>query len=216
LHAQERPEEDSTTTTLETIVVKGGGENAKATGGTVITREDLEALNPADVSTLFSRESSITVSGGGGPSKRIHVFGMEQANLAVTVDGVPQPATSWHHTGSTVIDPVFLKRVEVEAGAAAADSGFAAAAGAVRYETVGANDLLQDGKDFGGRLGVSYGTNVRGSSGSAALYGRTGNFDWFIMTHRATGDDYRDGNGDKVLGTAPEALNFLGKFGYEI
>jgi hemoglobin/transferrin/lactoferrin receptor protein len=214
VHAQEASEES--TTVLQTItIISGGSDNSEATGGTVVSQEDLAKLQPADVSELFSRESSITVSGGGGPSKRIHVLGMEQSNLAVTVDGVPQTATSWHHTGSNVIDPVFLKRVEVEAGAAAADSGFAAAAGAVRYETVGALDLLEDGKNFGGRLGASYGSNGRGASGSAAAYGRHDGFDWFVMTHGSKGDNYKNGDGEAVLGTEPAARNVLGKLGYE-
>ncbi|WP_412051728.1 TonB-dependent receptor domain-containing protein [Hoeflea sp. Naph1] len=205
------------TTSLEQItVVSDGKENIEATGGAVLTTEDLDNLQPADVSELFSRESSVTVSGGGGPSKRIHVFGMEQSNLAVSVDGVPQTATSWHHTGSNVIDPAFLKRVEVEAGAAAADAGFAAAAGAIRYETVGANDLLKDGKNFGARLSGSYGSNGRGGSGSAAAYGRYENFDWFFMTHLTEGDAYKDGDGRTMEGTAPANRNVLGKFGYEI
>lgn len=204
------------TTLLEQItVISEGEENIEATGGTVITREDLEELQPANVSELFSRESSVTVSGGGGPSKRVHVFGMEQSNLAVSVDGVPQTATSWHHTGSNVIDPAFLKRVEVEAGAAAADAGFAAAAGAIRYETVGANDLLEDGRDFGARLSASYGTNGRGAAGSAAVYGRKNDFDWFIMTHLTEGDNYENGDGLEIEGTEPAARNVLGKFGYE-
>lgn len=204
------------TTLLEQItVVSEGKENIEATGGTVLTAEDLETLQPADVSELFSRESSITVSGGGGPSKRIHVFGMEQSNLAVSVDGVPQTATSWHHTGSNVVDPAFLKRVEVEAGAAAADAGFAAAAGAVRYETVGANDLLEDGKNFGARVSGSYGSNGRGGSGSAAAYGRYEDFDWFIMTHLTEGSDYKSGDGTVMQGTAPANRNVLSKFGYE-
>lgn len=214
VYAEDTQDKDSTV--LETItIVSKGSDNAKATGGSVITSEDLEKLQPADVSELFSRQSSVTVSGGGGPSKRIHVLGMEQSNLAVTVDGVPQTATSWHHTGSTMIDPVFLKRVEVEAGAAAADSGFAAAAGAVRYETVGANDLLEDGKNFGGRISTGWGTNGRGFDGSAAGYGRYDGFDWFVMTHGSDGKDYKNGDGDKVLGTAPAARNILSKFGYE-
>ena len=105
--------------TLDPInIVRDGEDNIEATGGTVLTAEDMEKLQPADVSELFARESSVTVSGGAGPTKKIHVLGMEQSNLAVSVDGVPQTATSWHHTGSNVIDPVFLKRVEVEAGAA--------------------------------------------------------------------------------------------------
>lgn len=204
------------TTLLDTItVISQGEENIEATGGTVITQEDLEILQPSNVSELFSRESSVSVSGGGGPSRRIHVLGMEQSNLAVTVDGVPQTATSWHHTGSNVVDPVFLKQVEVEAGAAAADSGFGAAAGAIRYETVGALDLLEDGRNLGARLGLSYGTNGRGLSGSAAGYGRYEGFDWFVMTHGATGKNYENGDGVEILGTEPAARNVLAKLGYE-
>lgn len=215
LHAEEKKQEE--VTVLDTItIINQGRENVVATGGTVVSEDELEKLKPANVSELFSRQSSITVSGGGGPSKRIHVFGMEQSNLAVTVDGVPQTATSWHHTGSSVIDPAFLKRVEVEAGAAAADSGFAAAAGAVRYETVGAKDLLEDGKDFGARIGTSVGTNGSGVSGSAAAYGRVGDFDWFVMTHGQKGKDYKDGGGDVVKGTEPAARNILAKLGYEV
>jgi hemoglobin/transferrin/lactoferrin receptor protein len=215
LHAQEADGATQETTLGTITVISQGKDNVEATGGTVVTEEDIETLKPADVSELFSRESSVTVSGGGGPSKRIHVLGMEQSNLAVTVDGVPQTATSWHHTGSNVIDPAFLKRVEVEAGAAAADSGFAAAAGAIRYETVGALDLLEDGKDIGARFGLSWGSNGRGVSGSAAGYGRHEGFDWFVMGHGAGGDNYENGDGVEILGTEPAARNILAKFGYE-
>ncbi len=168
-------------------LVADGQENVEATGGMVVSQEDIEVMQPADVSELFQRDSALTVSGGAGPSKRIHVFGLEQSNLAVTVDGVPQGPTSWHHTGSNVIDPAFLKSVEVEAGTAAADAGFGAAAGAVRYETVGAKDLLTDGRTQGGRVGLSYGSNGRGLSASLAGYGVYGGFDWFAMLHGTDG-----------------------------
>lgn len=196
-------------------LVSNGQENVEATGGVVVSQEDIEVLNPADVSELFARDSAISVSGGAGPSKRIHVFGMEQSNLAVTVDGVPQGVTSWHHTGSNVIDPAFLKSVEIEAGAAAADAGFGAAAGAVRYETLGAKDLLTEGRNQGGRVGLSYGSNGRGFAGSLAGYGVYEGFDWFAMIHSANGDNYENGDGDEMPGTAPATKGALTKLGYE-
>lgn len=214
LRAQEATEADAYS--LDTIyVVSEGQDNVEATGGTVVTEEDLQRLQPADVSELFARESSITVSGGGGPSKRIHVFGIEQSNLAVSVDGVPQVATSWHHTGSNVIDPAYLKAVEVEAGAAAADSGFGAAAGAIRYETKGAYDLLEAGQVVGGQASLSYGTNGRGVSASLAGYGQYGGFDWFIMAHGTDGDNYESGDGVEMEGTEPSSRSVLAKLGYE-
>lgn len=196
-------------------LIAGGQENVEATGGVSVTPEDLEAMQPADVSELFARDSAIAVSGGAGPAKRIHVFGLEQSNLAVTVDGVPQGPTSWHHTGSNVIDPAFLKSVEVEAGAAAADAGFGAAAGAVRYETVGAKDLLAEGQTHGGRVGLSYGTNGRGWSGSLAGYGAYYGFDWFAMVHGTHGKNYKNGDGYEIAGTEPGASGALVKLGYE-
>ncbi|UXU75932.1 TonB-dependent receptor domain-containing protein [Paracoccus sp. SMMA_5] len=196
-------------------LIAQGQENVEATGGVSITAEDLEALQPADVSELFARSSAVTVSGGAASAKRIHVFGLEQSNLAVSVDGVPQGPTSWHHTGSNVVDPAFLKSVEVEAGAAAADAGFGAAAGAVRYETVGARDLLSEGRNQGGRAALSYGSNGRGLSASLAGYGLYGGFDWFAMLHATDGKDYKAGNGLKMDGTAPSVLGGLVKLGYE-
>ncbi|WP_417279148.1 TonB-dependent receptor plug domain-containing protein [Celeribacter sp.] len=203
---------------LDTIVVslvEEGQENIEATGGAVISEEDIQALSPKNVSELFARESAVTVAGGAGPARRIHVFGMEQSNLAVTIDGTPQAATSWHHTGSSVFDPAFLKSVEVEAGAAAADSGFAAAAGAVRYETVSAYDLLEPGDAIGGRASLSYGDNGQGVSGSLAGFGAYNGFDWLLMVSKQDGDDYETGDGDEVLGSAPGAGGILAKLGYE-
>lgn len=84
LHAQEADGATQETTLGTITVISQGKDNVEATGGTVVTEEDIETLKPADVSELFSRESSVTVSGGGGPSKRIHVLGMEQSNLAVS------------------------------------------------------------------------------------------------------------------------------------
>ncbi|REG57387.1 hemoglobin/transferrin/lactoferrin receptor protein [Paracoccus versutus] len=214
LYAQDN--QNAETVVLNPItLVADGQENVEATGGVSVTAEDIEAMQPADVSELFARDSAITVSGGAGPAKRIHVFGLEQSNLAVTVDGVPQGPTSWHHTGSNVIDPAFLKSVEVEAGAAAADAGFGAAAGAVRYETVGAKDLLTDGRNQGGRVGLSYGSNGRGVTGSLAGYGVYEGFDWFAMVHGTDGKNYENGDGYEVVGTEPGTRGALVKLGYE-
>ena len=217
LYAQDTAQSAPTETIVlnPITLVAQGQESVEATGGVSVTAEDLEALQPADVSELFARNSAITVSGGAGPSKRIHVFGLEQSNLAVTVDGVPQGPTSWHHTGSNVIDPAFLRSVEVEAGAAAADAGFGAAAGAVRYETVGARDLLTDGRTQGGRVGLSYGSNGRGLSASLAGYGVHEGFDWFAMIHGTDGKNYEAGGGLEMDGTAPAVRGALVKLGYE-
>lgn len=197
-----------------TLVADGQG-NVEATGGSVVTEQDIADMQPNDASELFARDSQVTVSGGAGPSKRIHVFGLEQSNLAVSVDGVPQFRDNWHHSGSNVVDPAFLKRVEVEAGAAAADAGFAAGAGAVRYETPGARDLVTGDRSQGGRVGLSYGSNGQGLIASLAGYGVYQDADWFVMLHRADGDNYENGDGYEVVGSEPATTGAILKTGYE-
>lgn len=215
LAAQEAPRKTPVMVLPLITLVANGQENIEATGGVVVTQEDITALQPADVSELFARDSSVSISGGTGPSKRIHVFGIEQSSLAVTVDGVPQFGDNWHHSGSNVIDPAFLKSVEIETGAAAADAGFGAAAGAVRYQTVGARDLLPEGQDHGGSVGLSYGSNGRGVSADLAGYGLHEGFDWFAMLHSAQGDDYENGDGYTIRGSDPAVTSALLKLGYE-
>lgn len=203
-------------TFLGTIsLIFDGQENIEATGGAVVSQEDIEALAPTNLSELFGRESAVTVSAGGGAAKRVSVFGIEQSLLAVTVDGVAQVATSWHHTGSHAVDPSFLKSVEVEAGAAAADAGFGAAAGSLRYETVGALDLLEEGQTIGGTAKLSYGSNGQGVNALLAGYGQLNGFDWLVMVSGSEGDNYKNGKGEEVLGTEPAARSAIAKFGYE-
>lgn len=208
LWAQERHLEQVT-------VIANGEEQVEATGGAVVTREDLERLQPRDTAGIFQRESGVSVSGGAQVAQRVYVLGFEQSMLAVTIDGARQPGTAWHHAGNILVDPSFLKRVEVEAGAAAADAGFAAAVGAVRYETVNALDLLQPGQALGARARLGYGSNGTGFTTNLSAYGKSGAVDWLVMGARQNGSDYHDGSGAAVLGTAPKLTSGLAKLGLQ-
>ncbi len=199
----------------QVTVIENGEEQVEATGGAVVTREDLERLQPRDTAGIFQRESGVSVSGGSQVAQRVYVQGFEQSMLAVTIDGARQPGTTWHHAGNILVDPSFLKRVEVEAGAAAADAGFAAAVGAVRYETVNALDLLQPGQTLGGRVRLGYGSNGTGFTTNLSAYGKSGQVDWLVMGARQNGSDYEDGNGATVLGTAPKLTSGLAKLGLQ-
>ena len=200
LWAQERHLEQVT-------VIANGEEQVEATGGAVVTREDLERLQPRDTAGIFQRESGVSVSGGAQVAQRVYVLGFEQSMLAVTIDGARQPGTAWHHAGNILVDPSFLKRVEVEAGAAAADAGFAAAVGAVRYETVNALDLLQPGQALGARARLGYGSNGTGFTTNLSAYGKSGAVDWLVMGARQNGSDYHDGSGATVLGNLVNSLS---------
>lgn len=199
----------------QVTVISNGEEQIEATGGMVVTREDLERMQPKDTARIFQRESSVSVSGGTQAAQRVYVLGFEQSMLAVTVDGARQPGTAWHHAGNIMVDPSFLKRVEVEAGAAAADAGFAAAVGAVRYETVNAYDLLEHGKNVGGRVRLGYGSNGVGVTSNLSAYGRSGKVDWMVMGARQNGTNYEDGQGVELKGSSPKLAAGMAKLGFQ-
>lgn len=62
---------------------------------------------------------------------------------------------------------------------------------------------------------LSYGTNGKGVSASLGTYGVKDNFDWLLMFHKQDGDDYENGDGETIVGTAPATAGMLAKFGYE-
>jgi hemoglobin/transferrin/lactoferrin receptor protein len=199
----------------QVTVIADGEEQIEATGGMVVTREDLERIQPKDTAGIFQRESSVSVSGGTQAAQRVYVLGFEQSMLAVTVDGARQPGTAWHHAGNILVDPSFLKRVEVEAGAASADAGFAAAVGAVRYETVNAYDLLAPDQTVGGRVRLGYGSNGVGVSSNVSAYGKSGLVDWMVMGARQNGTNYEDGKGVELDGSAPKLTSGMAKLGLQ-
>jgi hemoglobin/transferrin/lactoferrin receptor protein len=201
------------TTGLGTIVLTFGA-TADQKGGADIDARDLDAVAPTRLSDLFGRESAVQVGGGAPASQRVHVHGFEESKLAVTVDGARQPANYWHHNGTSLIDPAFLKSVAVSPGVAGADDGFATGAGSLRYETVDAADLLAEGARFGGRISAMAGTNGLGRKGTLALYGMHGGFDWLAILSSHKGSAYRNGAGVVQRGTAPALTSGLLKLGH--
>lgn len=200
-------------TELDAIVIQNAEETADA-GAVSLTAQDLERLQPSTLSDVFRRESGIAVGGGSAASQRVHVNGLEESKLSVTVDGARQPGNFWHHSGTSQIDPAFLKSVQVRPGVASADAGFATGAGALRYETLDAADLLSDGQDFGARVSLGFGANGYGAKGTIAAYGRGGAWDWLAMLGKHEGDAYENGDGAEQGGTAPALASGLFKLGY--
>lgn len=197
---------------LPVVVIEAEEPDADAAdraGDVVVDRTDLVRRNPTTVREVFAGEAAISVGGGIGPSQKLYVNGIEETNLAVTVDGSAQNRKIFHHTGNNLIDPRLLKAVRVDPGVAPADAGFGALAGSVAYETADAADLLEPGRDFGAELETSFETNGATFSNSATAYGRWRGFDGLVFTRYAFGDDYEAGGGGDVDGTGANLLSYL-------
>lgn len=180
-----------------------------------ISRSELERTDPQSLRDVFAGNASVSVGGGIPIAQRVFVNGIDENNLAVTIDGAQQGNRIFHHTSTNYIDPSLLKAVRVDPGVAAADAGFAALGGSIVYETVDVGDLLIKDRNFGAFGTLSYETNGETFTESAAAYGRHQGFELLGYAKFANGDDYEDGDGWQVPGTAAEFYSLLGKAAYE-
>lgn len=191
--------------------VKVSGEPSIGTNSTDITSEDIERINPTDIQDVFKGQPGIQVGSSIPTSQKVYVNGVEETNLAVTVDGSRQNNKVFHHSGTNLIDPALLKAARVDAGVAPADAGPGALAGSIAYETKDARDLLLPGQSMGGFISGSYETNGDIFRTGASAYGLSGPFEILGYINYADGDNFEDGNGKEVSGTAPKLLSGLGK-----
>lgn len=199
---------------LDTITVAGGSMARGGPSEILIGPADLARINPSDARELFSGQPGVKVGGSTPMSQKVYVNGVEETNLAVTIDGSRQNNKVFHHNGTTLIDPSFLRAVRVDAGVAPADAGPGALGGAIAYETKDARDFLP-GDGVGGFAKSQFNTNGAVFTNSLSGYGRQGGFDILGYGTFARGGNYKAGNGQEVLGTKSDLLSGLLKLGWE-
>ncbi|WP_412555340.1 hypothetical protein [Shimia sp. MIT1388] len=82
-------------------------------------------------------------------------------------------------------------------------------------ETVDAGDILDDGQTVGGNARLSYDSNGKTFGGSTTVAAKSGNFEALGYLRAAKGDDYKNGDGDVVPGTAANFESGLLKFAFD-
>ncbi|MED5487845.1 MAG: TonB-dependent receptor, partial [Pseudomonadota bacterium] len=197
------------TKSIERVAVVGAATNLS------ITAEDIEQFQANDLADVFRESPSVSVGGSVGVAQKIFIRGLEDAYLNVTVDGAQQTSTLFHHIGRVTLDPDLLKQIDVQAGAGEATSGPGAIGGSIRFKTKDAQDLLRGDEQFGGRVKASYFSN-EGTRYSGSLYGKLSD-SWGLLGYYSTvdRDNFEDGDGNEVLGTAADQdLMFLKASGY--
>jgi hemoglobin/transferrin/lactoferrin receptor protein len=180
-----------------------------------VADDELERARTGDLKDVFAGVASVSVGGALPLTQKIFLNGVDMLNLGVTIDEASQNNRAFHHVSANAIDPGLLKQVRADATVAPADAGPAALAGSVVFETVDPEDILQDGKSFGGNLRTSYSTNGETAQSALTLAGRQGNLSWLGYAKYADGQNYESGNGTEIEGTAADLKSFLGKVVYE-
>lgn len=207
--AQSLENQNEETKSIERVAVVGAATNLS------ITAEDIEQFQANDLADVFRESPSVSVGGSVGVAQKIFIRGLEDAYLNVTVDGAQQTSTLFHHIGRVTLDPDLFKQIDVQAGAGEATSGPGAIGGSIRFKTKDAQDLLRGDEQFGGRVKASYFSN-EGTRYSGSLYGKLSD-SWGLLGYYSTvdRDNFEDGDGNEVLGTAADQdLMFLKASGY--
>lgn len=207
--AQSLENQNEETKSIERVAVVGAATNLS------ITAEDIEQFQANDLADVFRESPSVSVGGSVGVAQKIFIRGLEDAYLNVTVDGAQQTSTLFHHIGRVTLDPDLLKQIDVQAGAGEATSGPGAIGGSIRFKTKDAQDLLRGDEQFGGRVKASYFSN-EGTRYSGSFYGKLSD-SWGLLGYYSTvdRDNFEDGDGNEVLGTAADQdLMFLKASGY--
>ncbi|OWU75094.1 TonB-dependent receptor [Marinibacterium profundimaris] len=194
---------------LGTIVLDYSGVNEVG-----VDSDDLDTIEPDNLQDVFKNEPTVQVGSSLPISQKIYVNGIEENNLAVTIDGSRQNNKIFHHNATTYIDPVMLKQVRIDPGVAPADGGPGALAGSIAFETKDVDDLLAPGLSYGGIFSTEYQTNGDVFVNSLALMTRQGPFEALAYGKYATGDSQTDGDGNDILGSGTNVISGLAKVAY--
>ncbi|WP_161863576.1 TonB-dependent receptor domain-containing protein [Algicella marina] len=207
---------------IDDIVVSAG--EAKVASETpqsvsVVDQEELDAAQPTTIGDALTDLPGVKAIGSDrvlGEGFNIRGFGSDLAGgenrLIVQVDGATK-FFQQYRMGSLFTDPELYKRVEVLRGPASSTLyGSGALAGVVTLETKDASDFLEEGDNFAVRQKLEYTSNGQGGLSSTVLAFRpTSNFELLgALVYRAN-DDFEDGDGVEVPGSAFQAPSGLVK-----
>jgi hemoglobin/transferrin/lactoferrin receptor protein len=203
------------TTVLDQVtIVSRTGESSIAQMASV-SRVDEEQLDRRMSVTLGDTVFGVPGVAAQSDAKRVatsfNIRGLQDyGRVAVIVDGARQDfQRSGHGTQSVAfIDPELLKSVDVIRGPVANTYGSGAIGGVVFMETKDAEDFLRPGETWAGSVTGRYDSNGHGFTTSATgAYQFNEQFDVLgNIVYRDFGD-YKDGNGDRVDGTAFDVLS---------
>ncbi|WP_233345993.1 TonB-dependent receptor domain-containing protein [Oceanicaulis alexandrii] len=163
-----------------------------------ISLQTLDENRPTDLIELLEDIPALQVSGGPRRTgQTLSLRGLGRENVTLLIDGARQNFNS-AHDGVLFLDPALLGRVESVRGSASSLYGSGAAGGVIAFETLEADDLLDDGQSFGVRASAGYRSVNEESRGSVALVGDAGNFEGVAALSVRQSGDIELGSGDAL------------------
>lgn len=172
---------------LDTLDVSGGRNAASGSGyqGTpdwvyqapaavsVISREAIESNPTRNVRDLLDNVAGVYAnrSEAQNPGISVNIRGLQdQDRIATMIDGARQSFQRSAHgaTQRTYVDTAFIRTVDIEKSTTSGVGSAGALGGSVNFRTLLAEDLIAPGKQYGGQVNVTTGTNQFNFDGSTA------------------------------------------------
>jgi len=158
------------------------------TSQVVITRADIDLLNPVSILDLLSSLPSVDIANNGGKGQSSSVFlrGSESDHTLVLIDGIRVSSATLGSTSFSTISPEMIERIEIVQGPRAALWGADAIGGVIQIFT----RQLQGGEHF---VGASIGSDeYRKFKAGIGLKHGDGQTTVSVSHERAEGFDVRD------------------------
>ncbi len=214
---------DENGTTLQKIVVKGNRRTTTAPVGTVAdtplatetTREELQKKDIANYRDFGRSEPGVDyVKTSGG----VFIRGLGGPRVTTLIDNIPIPylsnlgrtggptATTNADGGGDAFDFNSLSAVDILRGADSSRAGSGALGGAVVLRTLEPEDLIPEGRDWGGVVKTTYDGQDRSFGGTVAVAKKIENTSIMFQGAYKKGHEWRsNGNVDTIGATRTEA-----------
>ncbi|MBL4865856.1 MAG: TonB-dependent receptor [Pseudomonadales bacterium] len=125
----------------------------------VLTKEDIDRLQPKDLTDLFRRVPGLHVGDTGGPGSdsSVSIRGANSGHTLFLVDGQRLSSATLGSTSFQYINPEQIERIEVVRGPRSSLYGSDAIGGVINIITR-RGEYTDKGTDLGGRIRASYGS----------------------------------------------------------
>ncbi len=218
--AEDAAQQTSEPTYLSPIVVRStsGGTNPYGEAGpsSVISADEIEQFGGKNLDDVLRATPGVfTRDNVQNPGVAVNIRGLEgSGRVNMMIDGVRQNFRFTGHEaqGFTYVEPSFLAGVDVTRGYVNGVGGGNALMGAVNFRTWDIDDLIKDGKNYGGFVTTTYGTNDAGwSEAAVGAYRPNDMFGILGGISKRDPGNYANGDGVTVSGTESDVISGLFK-----
>jgi hemoglobin/transferrin/lactoferrin receptor protein len=209
---------------LDTINVAGGSNRNASSGSgfqgtpdwvyqtpaavSVISRQAIEDSSTRNTRDLLDNVAGVYAnrSEAQNPGITINVRGLQdQGRITTMIDGARQDFQRAGHGSSqlTYVDTAFIRQVDIEKSTTSGVGSAGALGGLVNFRTLVADDLIKPGKQFGGQINATTGTNAFNFDGNIAAAVRLSDSFSILggISHKDIGAFDIGKNGDLKLST---------------